>query len=234
MTGLTEVNLGKRVVTGIGRMMLLMIMIYMAGCGDADHSYLYHNENVEGPVKEITERTYGAYKDSLQWKADGFYSQKEFVFDREGRLTEKRIFGADTMLIERFKYKYSDSRRTVERRFDRRGELTHIKKYSYPWFGGQVEAKASSPSESLLWKVSYTFDERGREVKKEIFGPEGRLNYVVTYRYNPENLLIQKEGEDKMTYRFISFDDHGNWLQRLNTKDQVSTTITRRKIQYYE
>jgi hypothetical protein len=165
---------------------------------------------------------------------EDLYGKKEFEFDREGRLTEKRTYGADTMLVERFKYEYSNARRTVERRFDRAGKLTHVKQYAYPWLGGQVEAKAFSPSESLLWEASYTFDDRGREVKKEIFGPEGRLNYVVTYRYNPENLLIQKKGEDKLTYRFTTFDDHGNWLQRLNTKGKIKTTITKRKIQYYE
>ncbi len=234
MSDLIVEDLNGEAGPGIGLFVALGILIFITGCGDAANSYLYHDENVKGPVRGITERTYGASKDSLQWTAEDLYGKKEFAFDREGRLTEKRIYGPDTMLIERFTYEYSNSRRTAERRFDRTGKLTHVKKYAYPWLGGQVEANAYSPSESLLWKAIYTFDERGREVSKEIFGPEDRLNYVVTYRYNPENLLIQKEGEDKMSYRFTSFDDHGNWLRRINTKDQVSTTITRRKIQYYE
>ncbi len=189
---------------------------------------------MKGPVKLAVERTYGASKDSSKWQSDRFYGMKKLQFNREGRLTDKRIYGGDSSLIEKFTYTYNSARRVQERRFDGKLRLTHEKNYSYSWWSGDLDAAVYSPSDSLLWSATYIFDEQGREKKKKVYGPEGQLNYLITYRYNTDNYIIQQEGVDKRTYEFTDFDKYGNWIRRINTEDRIKVSITVRDITYYD
>lgn len=206
----------------------------MTGCTPDASQYRFHRENVQGPVKQIVQRTYGAVKDSAGWQEGRLRQKRVLEYDREGRLTKMKVYGADTSLTERFDYQIESNRRIEVKRYNQNNKLTHLTSYSYPWLYGSVESESRTSGDSLRWYSTYTFDQNLRETKQNIYGPEDRLNYRIQYRYNPDGFIMEKTGVEEFFYTFKKYDEEQNWTRRLNEKAGRITTLTTRTLTYYE
>lgn len=143
------------------------------------------------------------------------------------------------------------------REYDDQGRLLNATSTSD--FGTKYKEKYSYQDNKII-KDTFEFNENGkltlpkREKPREIweFDNSGRVVSIaydcedcitMTYEYNDNNLVVKEnyyrngELEDFISFKYLKFDEKGNWLERLEHTESVSSSSERveikvREIQY--
>lgn len=191
---------------------------------------------------------------------DGKKTQYKFVYDKQGRLSEKNFMNGQKQAaweydgngnVTRVSSFYEGSISSFNTiKYDEQGrisEMTDFKCimkhncdfsgseiYTYDANGNLVSKKSSGV---FAGSEQHTYDKQNRLIKSEsiisAFGGKGdQKPFITTYKYDENNRVIEKAYNDGKTVEQYEYDAHGNWIKETIT-DQKNTSVVTRHISYY-
>jgi len=133
-------------------------------------------------------------------------------------------------------YKYNESGQLIETIEYRSSVLGDIKyTYAYDTYGNRIEDYQEYPNNR---KTTYVFDSSGNIVEQKYY-ESGSLveKYISVYNDNGDNVGYTKYNKDgiasfKYSYTYSNVDSNGNWLKKVETKDNIANIVIERVIEY--
>ncbi len=147
---------------------------------------------------------------------------RTWAFDSIGQMVESLVYRSDTTLDSRevLTYYEQDSGKIYTHSlFVGYDSLKYRNQYEYSKAGfdsiiHRYRPIGNTDSIGYQSRYEYTFDERGEEVTRNLVSPEGQIRAKVLYTYE--------------------YDDHNNWIRRLETVDDEPSVFKVRTYTYYE
>lgn len=192
------------VITGI-----LSVCIIFTACTQKPENHkktTWEFDGLKGEVKTLRSKGYTAISDSLGQVRKGEIIAVEWGFnntflkyDKKGKWTEYNSFEPDGSIIRKEVQEYDDKRNPTVQYVYNRDTLNHKKIYIKDKDGNTVEIRRLTPSDSLIYKSVFKYDE------KRNYG-----DYIEGYGYASADSLVGK------TTR--KYDEKGNCIEESNYK----------------
>src|SRR5690554_8223792 len=110
--------------------------------------------------------------------------------------------------------KYDEKRNNIEENWYKSdGSLDRKWTYKYDEKGNKIESNRYYSDVSLDRKGTYKYDEKGNNIESNRYYSDGSLDSKWTYKYE--------------------FDKQGNWIKRIDFKDEIPEFILEREYEYY-
>jgi len=186
-----------------------------------------------------------------------------FQYDEKGRLKEEKWLNADSSVAYRIEYGYKKSRLTKEEHYasgnvfekcflyeyssrgrlmakhvyNREGTLIQLIRYQY--HPAEIHELFFSSDSILQSEVRYETDKRKRLLKITEYDGKGQFLSCVVYRYDRKWNVVEKTEEEegeitkKLYYYHYEFDRKGNWLMKVELKNNIPSTIILREYEYF-
>ncbi|GHV37562.1 hypothetical protein FACS1894178_9310 [Bacteroidia bacterium] len=146
--------------------------------------------------------------DSLIWK-------RSYVYDNKGNETEICSYNATDILNWKVICAYDSKSNLIEENvYSASGNLDSKTIYKYDSKGNRIEQCGYKSDDSLESKTTYQYDENGFQVEVCKYNADGKLDKRFAYKYK--------------------YDTKGNWIEKIDYKDDVAVRIYERKIEYYK
>lgn len=184
-------------------------------------------------------------------------------YDEEGRLTEYGYYDSKGNLIEKEAFKFAEDGKELEYRsynreglllkriskYDGQGRLIQLDRFSDSetnWKNrviftyndqDQVVQLDSLSSTGGISKFTFQFDESGNVINSSQKDTHGQLIEEITYEYdrnnNPTQILNHHPKDNMREKTVYEYDSYGNWIRKIEYRNEIPLTITRRDILYY-
>ena len=154
-------------------------------------------------------------EESVSYQFSGHNSTVEYLYDKSGRLIERRV---DTEIL------WSK----VQTRYDAKGRVAQRETFMRYKKPNVFQSHGPEPG-----KVVFRYNDRDQVLEEAFFAPDGRLNHKTVSTYNEvgnliEQLYVRKGSDDlKVSYEY---DLQGNWVKQM----QPDTDHTGRKYIYIQ
>ena len=139
-----------------------------------------------------------------------------------------------------FSYKAVDRFGNIEKgKRERNDSWDRDLQRKYDEKGNNIENNWYNSDGSLDSKWTYKYDEKGNNIEENRYNSDGSLYSKWTYKYdekgnNIESNRYKSDGslDSKWTYKY-EFDKQGNWIKRIDFKDEIPEFILEREYEYY-
>jgi hypothetical protein len=127
---------------------------------------------------------------------------------------------------------------------EEKGEPRMIFKYD-PSSGKEVEDTEIRPSGRIVYKSTYSYDDKGRMIEMTSYGSDGQVSNWRVYGYSGNergpSSFAYYDGKgnvhERTTYSDYEFNSQGDWIRRKETRvesfNRRSVSSTVRQIEYY-
>jgi hypothetical protein len=117
--------------------------------------------------------------------------------------------------------------------------------FKYNAWGKLAEAASIKPSGTVIYKYTYSYDDKGRLIEVTGYDREGQVSDRRVYSFSGESRVPStftysgRDGKvyDTTAYSEYEFNARGDWVKRKETREQSpgrgSVSITFREIEYY-
>lgn len=134
-------------------------------------------------------------------------------YDDYGNRVEDLLYGADSMLLKRYRYTNSGSQREVMQMEDRAGKLIRTIRYRYNPQGFLIEDQSFDADSVPEKRFVYVYDDKNRVVEDFSYLEHGELNQRFTYTYDHrgkmvENKRFKSDGSLKETRKYTYNEQH--------------------------
>jgi len=223
---------------------LLAVSCHQAPKPEITTAYDTHFEILNGKVKQLQEM----YREGKEAQSDTDIND----FDIHGKLIRTKKAGSSNGMIK-YEYKFDKGGKKMELTVKNNQRLFPYN-YKYDVNGRIIQQtidtkmlKPNSDHELVQDRFFYKYDNTGNRIEVDYYF-EQEHKYRILYRYNDKRLLLEEQyfyGDDKkpsnkITYRYTSFDEQGNWLRRIGQvkdygpiRQEISEPVVTRKISYY-
>jgi hypothetical protein len=125
-----------------------------------------------------------------------------------------------------------------------KGELRTLVKYD-PSTGKQVESMTVRPSGRIIYKITYSYDDKGRLIEMTGLNSDGQVSNRRVYGYSGDQIVpsnfVYYDGKgsvhERTIYSDYEFNSQGDWIRRKETKEESfnrrSISLVLREIEYY-
>lgn len=203
--------------------------------------YVYEYDNKGNIVSEKQIDSEGNIRNSISsiFKYSGdklIYSQKddsehgidvkEYEYDSNGKIFIEKV-NYDNDFIRTIKYSYNDGGlASAVYETDENGKFIIQTLYNYDNLNNVISENKMFFDNQKSSK-EYSFE---GNIKTEIYNTiEGKLEKRI---YKDENIIKLEKGKCEYDYKY-SFDDQGNWVKIIESKNTIPTLIRERIILYY-
>jgi len=163
--------------------------------------------------------------------------KKTYVLDKHDRELEYRLFHSGGLEIKRVsRYDSLGRLRQVDRFTETEVNWLDRNVYTYNREGQLIKRDFLSAFGAIT-KTIYQYNDRGRISSSVEYDAKDRIKREITYQYDDKGRLLKvlahhpKDSiRKKTTYEY---DSWGNWTQKVDYKNEIPLTITKREILYY-
>lgn len=119
------------------------------------------------------------------------------IYDRRGRLTDRKVYRKDGTLRFHKTIEYLDKKGSfVETIFNIENGKTKTSTTTFDKWGNDISFIRKDEAGLLQERRTKTFDKQGKIILDETFGPKEELMKKTTYQYDFRDMLLQKETRD--------------------------------------
>lgn len=142
-------------------------------------------------------------------------TKEQYEYDDVGNKIKESFSGPDGKLLGSAEYRYDENGNLLEiKGFEEDGTLSFVNAYEYDSQNRVTLEIRRAPYENIQYKNFYTYNDRGEVIEELMYDERGRLSFFSHYEF--------------------SYDDKGNWIQKIEFKDYRPTLLIERKITYYD
>lgn len=176
------------------------------------------------------------------YEYDGTLKSKTvFTYDNNGKMVAAIEYNGDGSTSVKYKWSYNyRGSISEEQRLNKSGDLDSRITYVYDDKENKIEMKQYLKTDTTFyWKEVYKYDEGGRMIGKDIDCFEKFQNTIETYQYDSKanktgRDLHEKNGEVYLAYRWeYEYDKYGNWIKKIEFKNNSPKIIITRMIVYF-
>ena len=232
--------------------LLLLSALLILGCTNNNYKNFLEQENLKGNVKIMVSKSFDSYEEKFgEPSGSGFLFKQTFDFDKNGNLKiAGGSYGDEDFIV---KYEYDDRTFLKIKNFYLENGLHRRTKYKY-YNDGKLKSEEIYYSDGQNDKESSDFYEYEENGNIKIKNGSGDTKQIITFENNlkriayvggsrvkefNENGDLDKDYENKEKglaeyYKYIKFDNEGNWLVRYSEdNDGNRFNYTEREIIYY-
>lgn len=162
----------------------------------------------------------GNWNSRIEYFPNGAIGYKyEFIYDKLGNLTEEQRYTSDGILRGKEKYKYDEYGNRIEESVcDSEENLIVQNQFVYDEQSRKLEWIRYT-DQGPDWHYTYKYDNKGNQIEKNSFKPDGTIEYTRTteYVYDSNGNLIQESNysDTQRIYRYdYGYDQEGNLIER--------------------
>lgn len=166
-----------------------------------------------------------------------------YSYDTKGNNIETKRIDAKGETSGHWKKKF-DSQNFLEEYTDMESDSTvrYIIKYNNDSLGNVLDRTRFTSKGQQLHKLVYKYDDKYRVIKEvEYYQPIFSYpSYTKEFKYNDKDLPIVEKAinntrkyENVWTFEY-KYDEHDNWIQQIQFKDDTAKFIVTRLIKYYK
>lgn len=186
---------------------------YFSDCGlISRYEYLDSGKVTSYWVSEIKE---GKYFGTKQFKNDTLFSYGKFRYSDNGCLEETIGYNyKNDSIVARYEFENDNNCNYIGfRYFNKKGVSANRNKIKRDNDGRITERCLFNKSDSLILKKVAAYNEKGF--------------------CTMEDVASKKYGNVKFTYKYLAYDNHGNWLSMSAFKNDTLVLIIERTYEYY-
>jgi len=193
-------------------------------------SYFYkYKLNKSNKIKGIY-RSFNSKKDSIMY----YYSDECMVdsvhkYYANGNLKYRSIYSYKDGIVKRKKViSYAEE-----------GYKRNIVHINYNKSGQKTEQKSRYANGFFGYDWRYTYNKKGKVKTIKRYGSFGKVERKDSFNYNKENNVITSNHvyfENHLSYQLkykYKYDNNGNWVSKVASKNDLKTSLIKRKITYY-
>jgi hypothetical protein len=207
-------------------------------CSNENVKNSLSEQNLNGKVKSMTVTTFPV-DESGKIIDSNFLEKTSYRYDSQGNKIEEIHYYPDSV-SDLITFKYDLNGKKVEKRWlDSNDELDHLATFTYDKKGHKIEKRWSETNGNLMKKATYSYDKHGNKTTEEIISIEDSMSERRTFIFDNRHNLIEEtqyNSDDSIThwysYKYLEFDQAGNWLKRLQSEKNIPITLTIRVIEY--
>jgi len=148
------------------------------------------------------------------WKGKRIKYETTFKYNKNGNKIEENRFNSDNTLGTKVKFKYNEKGDVIEvNEYNSDGSLRVKKRFTYTISGNIEEEIAYKPDGDLFWKNVYKYNKNNDYSEYLIFNNKDILDSKITYEYQ--------------------YDNHNNWIKKIEFSNEKPDVIVEREIEYY-
>lgn len=155
-------------------------------------------------------------------------SSTKMVFNKHGNIIEYYWFASNGNILLKDTYKYNRKRNIVEQGGSFKKKFT----YEYDEKGNKTKEIICDFDGGLICTITYVFDEKGNKTERSVYDSKGNLERKYTYRYEEQGKELS-DNKRNIFYRY-NYDQKGNWIEKIEYKNDVPKVIIEREIEYYD
>ena len=163
--------------------------------------------------------------------------EKTYVYSQDGYLISFEKFRAEDCKKTSYVYTYDKCGKKIEFSEYEDGHLLGTEVCVYDKSGSKTQCKYYN--EDRVLKLVVHFDCKGKKILEESYNENGCYEGKTTYQYDEErNVVIEKWFKEDClvdhvdTYQYL-YDCKGNWIKRLEDRNNIPKSVTEREITYY-
>jgi hypothetical protein len=168
--------------------------------------------------------------------------RRVFTTDNNGNIITMLHFDANDSLFANFFYRYNENDYEIEAyRYTSTDSLIYKTVSNYDKNGKLIESLNYGADEHLTSKTLYQYDNLGNRIESATYNSDENLLERTINQYNEQGLVIEvnifnskDNSNTKTIYKYEKYDKNGNWIERIEYKDDVVVKISERQIEYYE
>lgn len=179
--------------------------------------------------------------ENLNQKGKRFGGKHTYKYDERGNKIEECMYPASGKLNQRYAYLYNDKGKFIEVfLYKGDGKLLSKETLNYNEKGNLVEDILNHRISASQLKDTYAYDVKGNEIEWNRYRKNDSIGSKTTYTYDDRNNLIEEnmyksDGKKTNTEAYLYYyDDQGNWIERVTSRNGNIFSVTIRQIIYYE
>jgi hypothetical protein len=159
--------------------------------------------------------------------------------EAENDWTRDKLHGK-VLSFSEFSYKAVDRFGNIEKgKRERAYTWKKDEQRKYDYKGNKIEENSYNSDGSLDSKWTYKYDDKGNQIELNSYNSDGSLSIKWTYKYDDKGNKIEEnsynsDGSLISKWTFIyEFDKQGNWIKRIDFKNEIPEFILEREYEYY-
>jgi hypothetical protein len=168
-------------------------------------------------------------------------TESKFKYDENRNVIESNVYNSDGSLDGMTAYKYDDSGNEIESStYNSGGYLESKTNSKYDDSGNEIESSTYNSGGRLQFKNTYKYDGRGNNIETNDYQADGSLEYKDTRKFDENGNVIESnvynsDGslDGKSTFSY-DFDNKGNWIKKIQFRNEIAEYIIEREYEYYE
>lgn len=232
------------------KILFLLSALLIFGCTNNNYKNSLEQENLKGNVKIIVFKSYEEYEEKFgEPSGSGSVIKETFDFDKNGNLKQVGVNRAFEDYI--IKYEYDDRNFLIIKDIYKKKGLLRRFKFNY-YDDGKLKSMEGYSSDGQYNKLNSDFYEYKENGMVEIKDGNGDLTRIITFENNLKRISSDdgtyvnefnengdldkkiKYGNISEQYKYLKFDNEGNWLERYAEDNNGNKSdYSKREIIYY-
>ncbi|OIQ20219.1 MAG: hypothetical protein BM557_06000 [Flavobacterium sp. MedPE-SWcel] len=195
----------------------------------------------DNPIDRITY----IYDNNNNLVGENLYLGTEFVqikntyqYNDSNQKTANIRYNKESEVIFNTQYEYDEDNLTLKKVVNKDGEVEYLEEMVYDTKGNITAKITMDKFDTRKTAEKFEYDNNNNKISW-LITKDGETSLKVTYRYNDEGDLLESHMirgadnfTDKRTYTY-TYDDEGNWTQKIITINDVPSFIEKRSIIYH-
>lgn len=192
-------------------------------------------------IQQIKFNKKGYRTEINSYESDGELKEKYiFEYDNKDNKSEQKIYDSDGSLRFKYLYKYDKKGILIEESiYNSDGSLFYKFLFEYDKNKKLRGMNSYDSDGELQEKYVFEYDKKRCKSEQKTYDSDGSLKYKFFHKYDKKRNLTETTIVDKLDQKYeykyeYEFDKKGNWINRIEFKNNIPNEITEREIEYFD